>query len=299
MDENAAAANGGWVVFEDQAGATRCGAVLAMVRRTISSSWSNSRSTALAGESTRASGTSSPPHQAGQQSCAEVAVFADLLAALGDTDAARTWLAEHGNGCAGHQLTADTPPTPAPAADGEQPPAALTAVPSARIDTFTLAPVRPDISFHRSDGALQVRIHTDTGELEYGDGYTPNAAARVFWETMAAWGCPASTEHLQRLDVAALWDLHGAVTGELAERVAAAVATEARRAAAGTSGRNDVPVRRRPHPLRRVRRRLPRRRLRVVPGGPGGLPGGRLPQLRPAGPTRVSSSPTPDGPATR
>lgn len=46
---------------------------------------------------------------------------------------------------------------------------------------FTPGP--PDIIIQNSDGQPLVTIHP-TGELEYGPGYEPNEAARLFWEAL-------------------------------------------------------------------------------------------------------------------
>jgi hypothetical protein len=39
-------------------------------------------------------------------------------------------------------------------------------------------------SLHGKNGML-VSINMDTGETKFGDGYTPDEAARVFWEAVS------------------------------------------------------------------------------------------------------------------
>jgi hypothetical protein len=46
------------------------------------------------------------------------------------------------------------------------------------------------VDFYGPDQELIVRIRLDTKTIEYGPGYTPDAAAKVFWETLLhAPGC--------------------------------------------------------------------------------------------------------------
>jgi hypothetical protein len=53
-----------------------------------------------------------------------------------------------------------------------------------QVREFTLAPpTPPDITIHGEGGAMLVTIHPN-GRLEYGPHYTPDEAARTFWDAL-------------------------------------------------------------------------------------------------------------------
>ncbi|MGW5175923.1 hypothetical protein ACWERY_16365 [Streptomyces sp. NPDC004082] len=54
---------------------------------------------------------------------------------------------------------------------------------AAAVQSLALRPPANDIRILGEDGAPLVTIHPN-GELEYGLGYTPDAAARRFWDAM-------------------------------------------------------------------------------------------------------------------
>jgi hypothetical protein len=58
---------------------------------------------------------------------------------------------------------------------------------------FLAPPLPPDVTIVSADGIPLVTIHPD-GQLDYGPNYTPDEAARVFWDALrrlAPARCPA------------------------------------------------------------------------------------------------------------
>jgi len=54
---------------------------------------------------------------------------------------------------------------------------------SVPLNVIQWPPPPPDITINGGDGQPLVTIHP-TGELEYGPNYTPDEAARTFWDAM-------------------------------------------------------------------------------------------------------------------
>ncbi|MEU9703038.1 hypothetical protein [Streptomyces sp. NPDC047981] len=52
---------------------------------------------------------------------------------------------------------------------------------------IALEPADPTIEITGPGGQPLVTIHTNTGAIDYGPGYTPDAAAKEFWAAMQSW----------------------------------------------------------------------------------------------------------------
>lgn len=61
-------------------------------------------------------------------------------------------------------------------------------------DSFN-PPGAPTLTIVGSDGSALVTIRRDTGEIEYGEGYEPDDAARVFWDAFST--LPTENERLR------------------------------------------------------------------------------------------------------
>ena len=46
------------------------------------------------------------------------------------------------------------------------------------------------IEINGPDGERMVAVYTTPPRVEYGPNYTPDEAARIFWDTLAGWGIP-------------------------------------------------------------------------------------------------------------
>jgi hypothetical protein len=58
-------------------------------------------------------------------------------------------------------------------------------MPASTKPSYTLSPHQPHTwSLHGKNGML-VSINMDTGETTFGEHYTPDEAARVFWDAIA------------------------------------------------------------------------------------------------------------------